>query len=227
MIKNEINDLYDTGKKIVQNSDYFKLSLDSLLLANFIKIDLNDKTVVDFCTGNAPIPIILSKKPKIQIFGIELQTEIYELGVESIKINTITNVKLINDDILNWKKYFKPASIDIISVNPPYFKFDKKSIINKNEIKSIARHEIAINIEEIIRNANLLLKSKGKFYLVHRTNRLMEIINLLSKYHFGIKKIRFIYNNNKTNCSMMLIEAKKDCKDDIIIEPPIFSSEME
>lgn len=217
----ELNDLYDTGFKIYQSKNYFKFSLDSLLLANFVEFDFTDKLVLDLCTGNAPVPIILSENKKIKIYGFELQKEIYELAVKSIKVNQIDNVEIINDDVKNSLNYFPGNNFDIVTCNPPYFKYTKNSIINENEIKSIARHEIKITLEDIIKIATKQLKAKGKFYIVHRSDRLIEIINCLNKYNFGIKKLQFVYSNIDANSSMVLIEAKKDCKNDVKVLKPI------
>lgn len=217
----ELNDLYDTGFKIYQSKDYFKFSLDSLLLANFVEFNFTDKLVLDLCTGNAPVPIILSENKKIKIYGFELQKEIYELAVKSIKVNQIDNVEIINDDVKNSLNYFPGNNFDIVTCNPPYFKYTKNSIINENEIKSIARHEIKITIEDIIKIATKQLKAKGKFYIVHRSDRLIEIINYLNKYNFGIKKLQFVYSSIDANSSMVLIEAKKDCKNDVKVLKPI------
>lgn len=217
----ELNDLYDTGFKIYQSKNYFKFSLDSLLLANFVEFNFTDKLVLDLCTGNAPVPIILSENKKIKIYGFELQKEIYELAVKSIKVNQIDNVEIINDDVKNSLNYFPGNNFDIVTCNPPYFKYTKNSIINENEIKSIARHEIKITLEDIIKIATKQLKAKGKFYIVHRSDRLIEIINCLNKYNFGIKKLQFVYSNIDANSSMVLIEAKKDCKNDVKVLKPI------
>lgn len=217
-----LNDLYDTGFKIYQSKDYFKFSLDSILLANFVEFNFTDKLVLDLCTGNAPVPIILSENKKIKIYGFELQKEIYELAVKSIKVNQIDNVEIINDDVKNSLNYFPGNNFDIVTCNPPYFKYTKNSIINENEIKSIARHEIKITLEDIIKIATKQLKAKGKFYIVHRSDRLIEIINCLNKYNFGIKKLQFVYSSIDANSSMVLIEAKKDCKNDVkVLKPTI------
>lgn len=221
MNNSELNDLYDTGFKIYQSKDYFKFSLDSLLLANFVEFNFTDKLVLDLCTGNAPVPIILSENKKIKIYGFELQKEIYELAVKSIKVNQINNVEIINDDVKNSLNYFPGNNFDIVTCNPPYFKYTKNSIINENEIKSIARHEIKITLEDIIKIATKQLKAKGKFYIVHRSDRLIEIINYLNKYNFGIKKLQFVYSSIDANSSMVLIEAKKDCKNDVKVLKPI------
>lgn len=221
-MKNEINDLYNYGYKIVQNKDYFKFSLDSILLADFVKVKFTDKKLLDLCTGNAPIPIILSDKVP-EIYGLELQKEVYQMATESVKINNLKNITLINDDIKNYQKYFQNNSFDIVTCNPPYFKYDENSIINENPIKSIARHEIKITLEDIISISYQLLKTRGTFCLVHHSERLVEIMNLLQKYHFGIKRLTFAYNDYNSYCNIILIESMKDGQNNCIIEKPILT----
>ena len=127
---------------------------DSVMLAEFVKLDLKDRKLLDLCTGNAPLPLILSKY-NIEIVAIEIQETIYKLAKESIRLNKITNINLINDCIKNMANYFPGNNFDIITCNPPYFKFDQNSIINEHNEKAIARHEIKIKIklEEIVQIA--------------------------------------------------------------------------
>lgn len=218
----EINDLYDYGYKIVQNSDYFKFSLDSMLLANFVGINMSDSKLLDFCTGNCPIPIILSNSIK-NIVAFEVQKEIYELGDESLKLNNINNVRLINDDIKNIGNYYNDGYFDIITCNPPYFKVIDSSKINDNSVKAIARHEILIKLEDIVSLAYKYLRDKGKLYMVYRPDRLMELLKLFDKYKFGVKKLQCCYNNSESLSSMILIEAMKNGQDDLKILAPLFT----
>lgn len=218
----EINDLYDYGYKIVQKSDYFKFSLDSMLLANFVNINMADSKLLDFCTGNCPIPIILSNSIK-NIVAFEVQKEIYELGDESLTLNNINNVKLINDDIKNIGNYYEEGYFDIITCNPPYFKVIDSSRINDNNVKAIARHEILIKLEDIVSLAYKFLRDKGKLYIVYRPDRLMELLKLFDKYKFGVKKLQCCYNNSESLSSMILIEAMKNGQDDLKILAPLFT----
>ena len=218
----EINDLYDYGYKIVQKSDYFKFSLDSMLLANFVNINMSDSKLLDFCTGNCPIPIILSNSIK-NIVAFEVQKEIYELGDESLKLNNINNVKLINDDIKNISNYYEEGYFDIITCNPPYFKVIDSSRINDNNVKAIARHEILIKLEDIVSLAYKFLRDKGKLYIVYRPDRLMELLKLFDKYKFGVKKLQCCYNNSDSLSSMILIEAMKNGHDDLKILAPLYT----
>ena len=218
----EINDLYDYGYKIVQKSDYFKFSLDSMLLANFVGINMADSKLLDFCTGNCPVPIILSNSIK-NIVAFEVQKEIYELGDESLKLNNINNVKLINDDIKNISNYYEEGYFDIITCNPPYFKVIDSSRINDNSVKAIARHEILIKLEDIVSLAYKFLRDKGKLYIVYRPDRLMELLKLFDKYKFGVKKLQCCYNNSESLSSMILIEAMKNGQDDLKILAPLYT----
>ena len=218
----EINDLYDYGYKIVQKSDYFKFSLDSMLLANFVNINMADSKLLDFCTGNCPIPIILSNSIK-NIVAFEVQKEIYELGDESLTLNNINNVKLINDDIKNIGNYYEEGYFDIITCNPPYFKVIDSSRINDNNVKAIARHEILIKLEDIVSLAYKFLRDKGKLYIVYRPDRLMELLKLFDKYRFGVKKLQCCYNNSDSLSSMILIEAMKNGHDDLKILAPFYT----
>jgi len=208
----EKNDLYNYGLCIYQNEQYFKFSLDSILLAEFVNPKTGDK-ILDLCTGNAPIPQILTtKNNNITIDAVELQEEIYLLAKKSIKENNLdTIINIINSDIKNLeleKKY------DIITCNPPYFKVDKNSLLNDNKIKSIARHEVAITLPEIIDIVNKNIKENGSFCIVHKPNRLTETINLLEKNNFGIRKICFIFTGIDKNSEFFLLEATKNMKSD-------------
>lgn len=226
MISNKIslNDLFDYDFKIYQNDDYFKFSIDSILLAEFIfRSNIKNKKIIDLCSGNAAIPLILtSKYGKIDLTGIELQKEIFELGEKSIKYNNVDNINFINDNINNAFKYFEKHSFDIVTCNPPYFENVVGHQINENSIKAIARHEVTTNLDEVISISASLLKNAGYFYLVHRADRLIEIIEKLNKYKFGIKRICFCYNNHESNSCFMLVESVYNGKNYVKINKPIF-----
>lgn len=223
---NELNDLFDYGYMIYQNPDYFKFSIDSVLLAEFVDVKKNHKTILDMCSGNAPVPLILERiyGNSINITGVELQKEIYELGIDSIKYNNISNIDFINMDIINYvdnnkKKY------DIVTCNPPYFKKSDNKILNDNNIKACARHEITIDLESVIKCAAKVINNKGYFYLVHRSERLADIINLLKKYRFGLKRLQMVYDDKKSDCCFILIEAIYNGEDYVKIGKPLFLKE--
>lgn len=219
------NDLFDyDGLKIYQYSDKFKFSLDSILLAEFVEIKSNTQTIVDFCTGNAPVPLILSTKTKANIYGFELQKNIYELAKDSVKENNLDNqINVINDNLTEVSNYIPSESVDVVTCNPPYFKYNKgTSLINEDEEKAIARHEITMNLDELVTAAKYILKNKAPLYLVHRCERLEEILNCLAKYNFKVKTLQFIYASYNKEAIMVLIKATKNGKSgNLKVMPPI------
>lgn len=224
MGKIEINDLvYFKDIKIVQDKDYFNFSLDSILLPNFVEITRKTKKILDMCTGNAPIPLILSTKTDAKIYGVELQKEVYDLAKETIKINNLDNqIELINDNIKNLKKIFDTETFDIITCNPPYFKKKDDSIINENKVKSVARHEIEMELEDVMIISKALLKNEGSLVLVHRTDRLIEIIELMQKHNIEPKRMRLIYPKVNMESNLVLIDGRKNGKEGLKILPPLY-----
>ncbi len=205
-----LNDLYDYGLKIYQDSTKFKFSLDSLLLAEFLEITKKDRNLLDLCTGNAPLPLIVAQKSPLQITGVEIQPEIFDLATKSIEYNGFQNqIKMLNINALDTINYFPGNNFDIITCNPPFFKKTETSLINDHFEKALARHEIAITLEDIFEVTAKLLKDHGKFYLVHRPERLSEILLFAHKYHLEVKKIEFIYSNYEKDAIMVLFKFVK------------------
>ena len=217
-----VNDLLNYNDlKIIQNTEWFSFSLDSVLLANFANVRSNIK-IIDFCTGNAPIPLFLSTKTNSKIIGVELQKEIYELAKQNISMNKLENqIEIINEDVLNLLNKYDTDSFDLITCNPPYFKINEGSKTNENDIKAIARHEIKLKLDDIFRVAKKLLKNNGKIVLVHRTDRLIEIINSMQNYNVEPKRIRFVFPFSNSNSNLVLIEGAKDGKPGLKIEHSI------
>ena len=208
---------------IYQDTEYFKMSLDSLLLSNFVTINLRDKKILDIATGNAPIPMLLTYRTKAEIYGVEIQTPVYNLGRISIKENKMDKqIRLINDDAKNLVNTFESDTFDVITCNPPYFKTNNKEFENDNEIKSLARHEKTLVLEDIFVIARKLLKNNGRLAIVHRTERFVEIIDMAKKYNFEPKRVRFIYPNNKKISDLVLIECVLNGKSGLKMEQPLF-----
>jgi len=222
-----LNDLVNyKNLKIYQNTEWFLFSLDSVLLPNFVTLNKNIKTIVDLGTGNAPIPLILSTKTKAKIIGIEIQKDVYELAKKTVEYNNLQDrIELYNLDIRNIKKHFEGDSIDIITCNPPYFKVEKKSNLNEDPHKIIARHEINLTLEDLLKVSKYLLKSHGILALVHRTDRFLDILRLCSEYGLEVKKIRFIYPKVNSDSNMILLEARKNGGVGLKVLPPLYVHE--
>ena len=188
----------------------------------------NNMKIIDFCTGNAPIPMILSTLTDSNIIGVELQKEIYNLAVQSIKINNLEDrITLLNMNVLDIFNVYETDSFDLITCNHPYFRVNEFSNLNNNMIKSIARHEIEIKLEDICRISKKLLKNNGSLVLVHRTDRLSEIINMLLKYNLQPKRIRFLYPKELENSNLVLIDARKNGNIGLKVLPPLICHNMD
>ena len=217
------NRLLNFGDNIIyQDNDCFLFSLDSMLLANFVTIKLSDKKIIDLCSGNAPIPMLLTFRTKARIFGVEIQEYIYKMGIDSIIENKMDKqVTFINGDVKNIKNYFESDSFDIVTCNPPYFKYKSDSLVNINNKKTIARHEVALKLEDVIINAKYLLKNGGTFAMIHRPERLIEIIDLMRKNGIEPKKMRMVYPKKEKDANMILIEGVKRGKNGLKIMKPL------
>ena len=209
---------------IMQDTDMFNFSLDSVLLPNFVTINKSTKNILDIGCGNASIPLILSTKTDAHITGVEIQKEVYDLAVESVKINDLEDrITIINADINELYKELKTESFDIITCNPPFFKVKEDSNLNESEYKTIARHEVKLNLEDIMKISRKLLKNNGTLGLVHRPERLIDIIELMRKYNIEPKKIRLVYPKKDKEANILLIEGTKNGKSGIKILHPLYS----
>lgn len=208
---------------IFQDTEYFKMSLDSLLLSKFVTINLRDKKILDLATGNAPIPMLLTYRTKAKIYGVEIQKAMYNLGRISINENNMKDqISLINDDINNLANVFEPDTFDIITCNPPYFKTNNALFENDNKIKSMARHEKTLSLEDVFKISRYLLKNNGKLAMIHRSERFMEILFLMKKYNFEPKKIRFVYPNKEKDSDLVLIECTLNGKSGVKVMKPLY-----
>ncbi|EDS73968.1 methyltransferase small domain protein [Thomasclavelia spiroformis DSM 1552] len=208
--------------KIIQRKDMFNFSLDTVLLANFCTITKDVKKIVDFGTNNAAIPLILSRRTNKPIIGVEIQKEAVELAKKNITLNSLDNqIKIVHSDI---KEFVNDSiKVGLVVCNPPFFKVDEDSNLNDNEFLTIARHEIKINLEEIIKSAAKILDNRGKFAMVHRPQRMIEILNLMQKYDIEPKRIKFVYPKYNKESHILLVEGIYKGKKGLKIEPPLYA----
>lgn len=211
---------YD-NMKIYQDSDFFSFSLDSIFLANYATIRLRDSNIVDFCTGNAIIPLVVSRRTNKTIIGVEIQKKLYMLAKKTVDYNKLNNrIFIVNDDI---KEYSADNMdrFDLVLCNPPYFKFNDKTKVNLSFEKKIARHEIMITLNDVCRCAFKVLKEKGNFCVVYRTDRFMDVLDEFRKNNIEPKRIKFIYKTVDCCSHIVLIEGQKCGKVGLIIDKPL------
>ena len=210
--------------KIIQRKDMFNFSLDTVLLANFCTLNKDLNQIIDFGTNNAAIPLLLSKRTDKKIIGVELQEEAVYLAKKNVILNNLEDqIEIVHDDI---KEYVKNAQkVKLVVCNPPFFKVGERSHLNDNEYLQIARHEIKINLEEIVQSAAMILDNKGRFAMVHRPDRMIEIINCMQKYDIEPKRIRFVYPKVGKESHIFLIEGMYKGNKGVKIEAPLYAHE--
>ena len=218
-----IDDLEYKGLKIIQNKDGFCFGMDSVLLSDFAKNMKKEAKVLDLGTGTGIIPILLCGKTNLkEVIGVEIQEEVVQMANRSIKLNNLEKrFKIINENIINLTKIYKKQTFDVIITNPPYKKKDT-GIINENEKKILSRHEITATLEDFIKVSKDLLKDKGEFYMVHRPERLVDILNLMRTYRIEPKILRFVCPKQNKEPNLILIKGVKNAKPFLKIEKNLY-----
>lgn len=209
----KIEDLQFGNLKIIQNKRGFCFGMDSILLSDFAKGIKEGAKVVDLGTGTGIIATLLCGKTNLrEIIGIEKQKEVYEMAQKSIQLNQLENrFKIIHKDIMEVNEILEKNIFDAIVTNPPYKK-KGTGLENEEEKKIIARHETTATLEDFIKISKDLLKDKGEFYMVHRPERLVDIVNSMRKYKIEPKILRFVYTNQESEPKLMLIKGIKNAK---------------
>lgn len=207
--------------KIYQDTDSFNFSIDSLLLASFATVTSSTKKICDLCTGNAPIPLYLTLRTKAKIVGVEVQASSYELAKMSVSVNNKDEqIELLNRDLKG--TYLEVKGFDLVTCNPPFFKVGSCKL-NPSDSKAIARHEVLATLDDIVKEAARLCKSKGRFAMVHRPDRLVEILETFKKYKIEPKRLQFIYPKHGSEANHILIEGIKDGSEgNLIILDPLY-----
>ena len=216
-----LDDLQRNGYKIIQNPNKFCFGMDAVLLSGFANVKRGEKAL-DLGTGTGIIPILLEAKTKGKHFtGLEIQEESADMATRSVAYNNLTDkIQIVNGDIKEAAKLFGPASFDVVTTNPPYMN-DNHGIKNPELPMAIARHEILCSLEDVVREGAKVLKENGRFYMVHRPFRLVEIFTLMTKYRLEPKRMRLVYPYVDKEPNMVLIEGLKGGKSMIKVEKPL------
>jgi len=216
-----VDDLHRNEYQIIQNTKKFCFGMDAVLLSGYAKVN-SGESVLDLGTGTGIIPILLEAKTQGKHFtGLEIQEESADMARRSVALNKLEDkVDIVVGDIKEASARFGPASFDVVTSNPPYMNHNH-GLVNPGEAKAIARHEILCTLEDVIREASKVLKPNGRFYLVHRPFRLVEIINTLTAYKLEPKRMKLVYPYVDKEPNMVLIECVKGGKSMIKVEAPL------
>lgn len=220
-----IDDLQYKGLKIIQNTKGFCFGIDSVILSDFAKNIKKGSKVVDLGTGTGIIGLLLCKKTELkEIVGVEIQKEVAEMANRSIKLNKLEDkFKILNTDInkIFEDKLLEKNKFDVVVMNPPY-KEKGTGKINEVDSKIISRHEVKATLSDFIKMASNLLKDKGEIYIVHKPERMPDIIQKMRENKIEPKEIKTVYSNKKTEASLILIKGIKGAKKFFKILEPLY-----
>jgi len=217
-----LDDLQLKGYHLIQNPKSFCFGVDAVLLSDFVKLRPGER-VLDLGTGNGVLPILLAGKSEETHFtGLEIQEESALLARRSVAYNGLEErIDIVTGDIKEAASYFTAASFDVIVTNPPYM-IAHHGIENADDAKTIARHEIKCNLEDILQASMIMLPdSKGRFYMIHRPFRIAEILTKMSQYKIEPKRLQFVHPYVHKEPTMVLIEGLRGGKSRVTVEPPV------
>lgn len=219
--KERLDDLQLSGLQIIQNPEKFCFGMDATLLSGFVKAKKGDM-LLDIGTGTGILPLLLSAKTECaHLTGLEIQEESADMARRSVRLNHLEEkISIVTGDVKEAGRIFAPASFDCITCNPPYM-IGEHGIQNPDAPKAIARHEILCTFEDVAAATEKLLKSGGKFFLVHRPFRLAEIIVTLVKHKLEPKRMRLVYPYADKEPNMVLIEAVRGGNSRMTVEAPL------
>ena len=213
-----IDDLQRNGYRIIQNPDRFCFGMDAVLLAGFA-VAKEGSTVLDMGTGTGILPILMEARTKAaHLTGLEIQEESADMARRSVALNGLEDkITIVTGDIKEAGSLFDAASFDVITCNPPYM-IGQHGLVNPEDAKAIARHEILCTLEDVIGQAARLLRPGGNFFMVHRPFRLTDIIALLRQYRLEPKRMQFVYPFVDKEPNMVLVEANRGGKPRMKVE---------
>lgn len=216
-----IVDLERNGYQIIQDRERFCFGIDAVLLTGFVNVSRGEK-VLDLGTGTGIIPILLEAKTEGEHFtGLEIQTESADMAERSVALNRLCEkINIVCGDIKEASSIFGASTFDVVTTNPPYMT-ESHGLKNPDEPKAIARHEIKCTLEDVIRESSKVLKPGGKFFMVHRPRRMVEIIEVMRKYKIEPKRIKLVHPFANREANMILIEGRRGGKPMMKVEPPI------
>lgn len=205
-----LEDLQINGLFLLQKKDSFRFGMDAVLLSNFVKAK-EHRNVLDLGTGTGIIPVLVSAKTNAKsITGLEIQSDIADMAKRSIDGNNLNHrISIKKGDIKEAVSIFGAATYDIVVTNPPYSKVGSGRI-NNQDSKAISKHELCCNLDDVLTNSAAILKPQGEFYMVHRPERLTDIIVGMRKVKIEPKLLRMVCPYSGKAPSLLLVKGLKN-----------------
>lgn len=218
-----LEDLGCGDLKILQDSNLYTFTSDSVILANFIRTKASERCL-EIGMGSGVISLLLSAKQKFkEIVGFEIQKEMFSLAGENIKLNNLQDkITIINDDILNYSKHYKTGQFDVVFSNPPYMKVCKQK--NSSPCRNMARHEDFLPLEKLTKVMSDILKFGGRGYIVYGADRSCELIHSLMKNSLQPKTM-FFTENGKGRVVLVVVEFVKGGNAGVSVLPNLVTND--
>ena len=216
-----LDDLQIKGYRILQDPTAFCFGMDAVLLSGFVRLRPKCR-VIDLCTGNGVIPLLLAAKTDAEhIEGLEIQPKMADMASRSVELNGLEGrVHITTGDVKEASALFGSSSFDAVTVNPPYMT-GGTGLVNPSQAKAVARHEILCTLEDVVRESSRLLVPGGRFFMVHRPFRLTEIICLMHDWRLEPKRIRFVHSFEGQEPAMVLVEGIRGANTGVKVERPL------
>lgn len=209
--------------QIIQSPSVFSFSLDALLLADFTYVPIKRGKILDLCTGNGVIPLLLTMRSAAHITGVDIQKRLVDMARRSVRLNHLTEkISIIHGDLKDMQPILGHSGFDVVTCNPPYFPTPAKTEHNNNDYLTIARHEVYCTLEDVVKACKLHVRPGGKVSMVHRPERLVDILMLFRSYNLEPKRLRFVYPKFERDANMVLIEGVRDGKPGMTMLPPLY-----
>jgi len=209
--------------QIIQSPTVFSFSLDALLLAHFTYVPIKKGRILDLCSGNGVIPLLLSRRTQAHITGVEIQERLWNMACRSIHMNGLNDqISMVHEDLKKLQSTIGHSSFDVITCNPPYFKSPQATEHNDNEHFTIARHEVYCTLEDVVKACKLHVRPGGKVAMVHRPERFVDMIVLFRAYGIEPKRVQFVYSKQGREANTVLMEGTRDGKVGMHMLPPLY-----
>ncbi|MBO5364407.1 MAG: tRNA1(Val) (adenine(37)-N6)-methyltransferase [Clostridia bacterium] len=219
-----LDDLQCRNLHLIQNPDWFCFGVDAVLLASYAAQSIKKGSrVLDLCSGNGIVPLLLSaKSPAERITGLEIQEPVFEMASRSVKLNHLEDkIEMVCGDLKDAESIFGRSFFQYITCNPPY-KEAGSGILSATDTVTLARHEVLCSLEDIIRVSSIILEPLGKLCMIHRPNRLADILCLMRKYGIEPKRLRFVHPSYEKTATMILVEGARQGKPRLFLDPPLY-----
>lgn len=213
---------FDQQLKIIQSESVFSFSLDSVLLACFVHVPVQKGRLIDLCSGNGAIPLMLTRRTKGEVIGVEIQQKVHEMALKSVVLNELEcRIHLLHGNLKVMPGEFGKGTFDVVTCNPPFFSPANQNEIADNPDVAAARHELHTTLEEVISVSSQLLKQGGRAAFVYPPERLVELTALMRRHRLEPKRLLWVHPKSGREANRLLIEGKKDAKPGLRVSPPL------